>query len=163
MKAARQKATTRGIKRGVIVESSAARRGAAKATNLKATTTMVILGDEGYEVAESNAANRGAAKAVGATAKLKEGAVKKCNTKEEDVLCPTCNRQSDSTALCLPVTQYDEDTSKTGDKEGSEGKSDEEDEDEVSLSIQIASGLCCCGCGLDVAQRNHYCIHTGTE
>jgi hypothetical protein len=35
---------------------------------------------------------------------------------EGHVLSPSCDSQSDPRALCLPVTQYDEDTSESGRK-----------------------------------------------
>ncbi len=33
--------------------------------------------------------------------------------KEGDVLCPSCDKQSDAAVLCLPVTQCDEQTSES--------------------------------------------------
>jgi hypothetical protein len=64
--------------------------------------------------------------------------------KEADVLCPFCEQQSDPAVLCLPVTQYDEDTSKSG-----EDGSYVNDEDQ-----------CCCGCGQGASGSHHYCLHS---
>jgi hypothetical protein len=55
--------------------------------------------------------------------------------KEGDVLCLSCDKQSDPASLCLPVAQYDKDTS-----ESSEEGSYVDDEDQ-----------CCCGCGQDAS------------
>ena len=71
--------------------------------------------------------------------------------KEGDVLCPTCDKRFVPALLCLPVTQYDEDTSESG-----EDSSYVDDEDQ-----------CCCGCGQDASGSCHYCLyimkHVGEE
>jgi hypothetical protein len=65
--------------------------------------------------------------------------------KEGDALCPSFDKQSNPAALCLPAIQYDEDTSKTGDEEGSYIDDDEQ---------------CCCGCGQDASGSHHYYLHS---
>jgi hypothetical protein len=63
---------------------------------------------------------------------------------EWDVLCPSCDKQSDPATLCFPVTQYDEDTSESG-EEGS--YVDDEDQ-------------CYCGCEQDASDSRHYCLYS---
>jgi hypothetical protein len=62
--------------------------------------------------------------------------------KEGDVLCSFCDKQSDLAALCLPVMQYNKDTSESG-----EDGSYVDDENQ-----------CCCGCGQDASGSCHYCL-----
>jgi hypothetical protein len=65
--------------------------------------------------------------------------------KQGDVLCPSCDSRADPALLCLPVTQYDEDSSEEG---GSGDDSYVSDDDQ-----------CCCGCGQDASGSHHYSLY----
>jgi hypothetical protein len=66
--------------------------------------------------------------------------------KSGDILCPTCDNKADPALLCLPVTQYDENSSEEG---GSDDSSYVSDDDQ-----------CCCGCGQDASDSRHYCLYS---
>ena len=70
----------------------------------------------------------------------------KMGTRVEIFSVQHVTKKADPALLCLPVTQYDENSSEEG---GSDAASYVSDEDQ-----------CCCGCGQDASDSRHYCLYS---